>query len=77
MWTNSLEILKEENCIVNYIRDSIECFLEKDDGESYLRKLTGKSLKEELLDITQYTGTKEDIDFYENFSEEDYDKAIE
>lgn len=77
MWKDSLEILKEENCIVEYIKESAECFLGEDEGKNYLNKLTGKSLKEELLSYVDEVTQKEHFDFYNYFSEDDYNKAIE
>lgn len=75
-WAYTLEILKEENCIVNYIRDSVYCFKEDKYGLDYLANLTGKSLKEELISYVDKETQREHFEFYDNFSEEDYNKAI-
>lgn len=76
-WADTLEILKEENCIVNYIRDSIYCFNEGTERDDFINSLSGKSLKEELISYVDKETQSEYIKFYDDFSESDYDKAIE
>ncbi len=76
-WVDSLDILKEENCIVNYIQESVYCFKEADDGNNYLITLKGKDLKEELISYIDKETQSEYLDFYQRFSEDDYNKAIE
>jgi len=76
-WASTLEILKEENCIVNYIQDSFYCFNEEADRNNYINSLTGKALKEELVGYVNKETQNKYFKFYDDFSESDYDKAIE
>lgn len=76
-WADTLEILKEENCIVNYIQESICCFNEGAERDNFIKSLSGKSLKEELISYVDKETQSEYLNFYDDFSESDYDKAIE
>ena len=76
-WADTLEILKEENCIVNYIRESIYCFNEGTERDDFIKSLSGKSLKKELISYVNKETQSEYLKFYENFSENDYENAIE
>lgn len=75
-WTYTLDILKEENSIVNYIQESIYCF-EESERDNFIKSLSGKSLKEELISYVDKETQSEYLKFYDDFSESDYDKAIE
>ena len=72
-WVKDLEILKEEHRIVNYIEDTKYCFKLPEEGDKFLEKWTGMELKQELL---EFVSGEEYIEYYNQFSIEDYDKAI-
>lgn len=76
-WADTLEILKEDNCIVNYIRESAYCFNEGTERDDFMQSLSGKSLKTELISYVNKDTQSEYLKFYEDFSENDYDRAIE
>lgn len=77
IWANCLEILNDDTGIINYIRETVYSYNSIDEGKDYLKNLSGKVLKNELLQFELDIGSEEYYKFYDKFSIEDYDKAIQ